>query len=281
MHMTYKPAMRDLRDHRALVTGASSGIGREMARQLAAAGCSLVVAARRLDRLEELAAELRAAHEVAVDCVEVDLTEPGAPDRLYDAATADGASLDILVNNAGFGRLQRFDRLPAAHNRDMVTVNVAAVVELSQRFLADAVPRPRRSYILNVASTAAFQPVPNFAIYAATKHFVLAFSEALSAELASTRVSVTCLCPGGTWTEFFDTSRQQIKGLAKLSMLPADRVARIGLGAMLKGRRSVVSGAMNKLAAWFIRFVPRSTAGWIAARLVGAPPPSQLGAAKE
>jgi hypothetical protein len=269
-------AMRDLRNHRALVTGASSGIGREIARQLAAAGCALVIAARRQDRLEELASELRTAHGVEVTPVAVDLAEPGAPERLYAAATANAAELDILVNNAGFGVLRRFDDLPAEITGNMVTVNVSVVVALCHRFVADAASRDRRSYILNIGSTASFQPVPHFATYAATKHFVLAFSESLAAELSATPVSVTCLCPGGTWTEFFDTSEQELGRLARLSMLDADQVARIGLRAMLRGRRSIVSGGMNKLAAWLIRFVPRRTAGWIAGRMVGTPPRKQL-----
>lgn len=270
--------MRDLRNHRALVTGASSGIGREMARQLAAAGCAVVIAARRRDRLEELATELRTAHGVEVTPVEIDLTEAGAADRLYDAATAGGIALDILVNNAGFGVLRRFDDLEGTTNRDMITVNVAVVVALCHRFVADAAPRDRRSYVLNIGSTASFQPVPHFATYAATKHFVLAFSEALAAELGGTRVSVTCLCPGGTWTEFFDVSEQKLGRMARMSMLDADVVARIGLRAMLRGRRSIVSGGMNKLGAWLIRFVPRRTAGWIASRLVGTPARKRIGA---
>jgi len=262
--------MRDLRGHRALVTGASSGIGRELARQLAAMGADLVIAARRRDRLDELRGELEAAHGVTVTCVDVDLARDGATEKLWQAASAAGP-IDICVNNAGFGIFQLFSDVPLQRNQEMVRLNVLAVTELSHRFVTAALDRDRRAYLLNVASTASFQPVPYFANYAATKHYVLAFSEALAHELARTQVSVTCLCPGGTWTEFFDTSQQTLGRMARASMLPADKVAAIGLKAMLRGRRSVVTGGMNKLAAWLTRLAPRRMNGAVAARLAGRP----------
>lgn len=271
--------MRKLADHRALITGASSGIGLEMARQLAAMGSDLVIAARRLDRLDALASELRATHGVEVTTVQADLSTAGAAAALWAAATRDG-DLDICINNAGFGMYLPFTDISLERNLEMVTLNVTALVELSHRFATAAVGRDRRAYLLNIGSTAAFQPVPYFANYAATKHYVLAFSEALAAEVKGTNLSVTCLCPGGTWTEFFDHSGQKIGGLARPTMLPADRVAAIGLRAMLEGRRSVVSGKLNKIAAWFTRWVPRSTAAGMAVRALGKPRP-QLPAASE
>lgn len=262
--------MARLDQHRALVTGASSGIGREMARQLAAEGCHVLLAARRRARLEELAAELEAAHGVAATPLVTDLARPGAAGELYAAATADGA-LDICINNAGFGLYRPFTEVSRERNLDMVAVNVSALVDLSHRFVTGALEGDRRAYLLNVASTAAFQPVPYFANYAATKHYVLAFTEALASELRGTRVSATALCPGGTWTEFFDHSQQSIGALARPTMLSAERVAAIGLKAMLRGKRSVVSGGMNKFAAWMTRFLPRSTAGAAAVIALGKP----------
>jgi short-subunit dehydrogenase len=271
-YFLFVPPTRKLTDHRALVTGASSGIGREMARQLAALGSDLVIAARRTDRLEELAAELREAHAVTVEPVASDLAEADAAGRLWDAARA-GGRVDICINNAGFGLFDPFTALSRDRNLEMIAVNVRSVVDLSHRFVDHALGSDRRGYLLNIGSTAAFQPVPNMATYGATKHFVLAFSEALAHELKKTNVSVTCLNPGGTWTEFFDVSQQKIEGaLAKASMLGPDRVAAIGLKAMLKGRRSVVSGGLNKLAAWMTRFAPRSTATAVAGSMIGTPP---------
>ncbi len=262
--------MRDLRGHRALITGASSGIGRELARQLAAMGADLVIAARRRERLHELQSELEAAHGISVTCVDLDLARDGATAALW-AAASEGGPIDICINNAGFGIFQLFSDVPLERNQEMVRLNVLAVIELSHRFVTAALARDRRAYLLNVASTASFQPVPYFANYAATKHYVLAFSEALAHELARTHVSVTSLCPGGTWTEFFDTSQQSLGRLARASMLSPEKVAAIGLKAMLRGRRSVVTGGMNKLAAWLTRLAPRRLNGAVAARLAGTP----------
>jgi short-subunit dehydrogenase len=262
----------DLKGQRALVTGASSGLGAEMAKLLAGWGCDLVLAARRRDRMDALAASLRAAHGVKVEVLDVDLATVGAPAALWRDATA-GGEIDILINNAGYGYFRAFGDVTLAHDLAMLQLNVVALVELAYRFLGAARGRARRAYLLNVGSIGAYQSVPYFASYAATKAYVRNFSEALWGETRGTNVSVTCLSPGGTRTEFLDVAGQRLHGkLAESSMMDAEPVARKGLVAMLAGKRNVIPGLMNKLSCFFIRFVPRRTASWAALMVLRKPP---------
>jgi short-subunit dehydrogenase len=263
--------MLDLRDHRALITGASSGIGREMARLLASRGCALTIAARRGDRLAELADELTRDHNVAVRCVVNDLGQPGGAAALYEDVQAAGERIDILVNNAGAGRYQAFEQRSWDGLATEIQLNVTSLVELTHRFLPHMRRSDRRAYILNVASIAAFQPVPYFACYAAAKSYVRDFSEALAKELARSNVSVSCLCPGGTHTEFMEHSGQTLGWLAAASMLDAPAVARQGLAAMFARRRARVTGWMNVLSCFFVRFVPRRMAAASAMLVLGPP----------
>ncbi|WP_428266881.1 SDR family NAD(P)-dependent oxidoreductase [Haliangium sp.] len=267
--------MPDLRHHRALVTGASSGIGREMARQLAAWGCDLTITARRRERLDELAAELTAAHGVEVRATACDLASPDGPRALYDDVMAAGEDVDVLINNAGFGHYQAFEHEPWEQLAATLQLNVTSLVELTHRFLPHLRAGGRRAYVLNVASIAAFQPVPYFACYAAAKSYVRDFSEALAHELAGTGVSVTCLCPGGTYTEFMDHSGQTLGRVAKASMRDAQSVARQALLATLRGRRTVVTGWMNVLSCFLTRFVPRRAAAWSSVAVLGKPAPAR------
>lgn len=271
--------MPDLRDHRALITGASSGIGREMARILASWKCALTLTARRGDRLRELADELRAAHGVNVRCVIADLAQPGGAAELHENVQRAGEQIDILVNNAGAGRYQAFEHQRWDELATMIQLNVTSLVELTHRLLPAMRATGRRAYVLNVASIAAFQPVPYFACYAAGKSFVRDFSEALARELDGTNVSVSCLCPGGTRTEFFDHSGQKIGFLADVSMLDARAVAEKGLLAMLRGRRTRVTGWMNVLSCFLVRFFPRRVAAASAVRVLGPPPGPDAGRA--
>lgn len=264
--------MHDLRDHRALITGASSGIGREMARLLASWGCSLTIAARRGERLRELADELASAHGVDVRCVTCDLARPGAAAALYEDVQRAGEKIDILVNNAGAGRYQAFEHQRWDDLAAMIQLNLTSLVELTHRFLPEMRKSQRRAYVLNVASIAAYQPVPYFACYAATKSYVRDFSEALARELDGTNVSVSCLCPGGTRTEFMDHSGQALGWLAEASMLDARSVARAGLETMLRRRRNRVTGWMNVLSCFLVRFMPRRVAAATALRVLGPPP---------
>jgi short-subunit dehydrogenase len=240
----------------ALITGASSGIGLELARLFAAGGRDLALVARSKDKLEALAAELSRAHGIKASVLATDLGAASAPRELYDRVRAGGVAIDVLVNNAGFGLRGACVELPADRQMEMIRLNVGALTELSRLFAADMVAR-RRGRILNVASTAAFQPGPGMAVYYATKSYVLSFSEALSEELSGTGVTVTCLCPGATATDFASTAKMEDSLLFKLGPMDAREVARLGYEATLRGRRLIVTGARNKLGAFSVRFSPR------------------------
>lgn len=247
----------------ALVTGASSGIGRELARLFAADGWDLVVVARRADALRELAAELEPAG-AAVHVVPADLADPEGPTRVFDEVAARGLAVEALVNDAGLGAWGSFVRSDWRAERDVLAVNVLALTELTKRFLPGMVARGR-GRVLNVASTAAFQPGPLMAVYFASKVYVLHLSIALADELAGSGVTVTVLCPGPTRTEFADTA-----GAGRIRMFrggrgddPA-RVARSGYRAMMAGRRMLVVGTWNKVLAFGNRFVPRGLAAHVA-----------------
>jgi short-subunit dehydrogenase len=257
---------RVLGGHRALVTGASSGIGADIARALAARGCEVVITARRADRLDALAAELRAKHQVGVDVVAHDLGAPGGAAAVWAAA----GKIDVLVNNAGFGYFRAFAEVDASRDTEMLQLNVAAVVELCHLFLRD-LPAPRPGWILNVASIAAWQAAPNFATYGATKAFVRNFSEALHYEVKP-RVKVTCLCPGGTHSEFHAAAGAGDYGwIARKSMLPSDVVAEKGVRAMLRGKKTLVTGVLNKLSCFFASLSHRGIASRASYVVLGKP----------
>ena len=242
-----------------VVTGASSGIGADIARELARRGYGVTLVARREERLRELAAELSEAHRVRVEVVASDVADPGGRDRLYAALEEAGLAVEVLVNNAGIGTAGRFHSIPAERELAMVRLNVEAVVALCARYAGPMVERERGA-ILNVASTAAFQPIPRQATYAATKAFVLAFTEGLHEDLHGTGVTATALCPGPVRTEFFESAGMEgADALAPpfLWASPAD-AARSGVEGMEDGRRLVVAGAANRLGALGGRLAPRS-----------------------
>ncbi len=247
----------------ALVTGASSGIGRELARVFAGEGWDTVLVARRAELLHELAAELEGAGATA-HVLPADLADPDGAVRVFDEVAARGLSPDALVNNAGLGSWGAFAETPWRAERDLLAVNVVALTELTKRFLPGFVERGH-GRILNVASTAAFQPGPLMAVYFASKAYVLHLSLALADELRGTGVTVTTLCPGPTRTGFAETA-----GARKTSMFlggrgddPAD-VARKGYEAMLRGRPMVVVGAVNRTLVFANRLAPRSFAARVA-----------------
>lgn len=246
----------DLVGRRALVTGASSGIGREIARVLAAKGVHLVISARRVARMEELAESLRIAHGVEVDVIEADLAAPGGAAALIGEVEALGHPIDVLVNNAGLGiHGQGVEHEWEAEER-MITLNVTALAQLSKHFARAMVARGS-GHLLQVASIAAFQPCPGYAAYGATKSFVLHHGEALAEELRDTGVGITVLCPGSTNTEFFEVSGNDRSPIQLRTSLDADVVARAAVAAMVAGRRVVVTGLSNKLGVWGLRLVPR------------------------
>jgi short-subunit dehydrogenase len=274
--------MSELTGKRALVTGASGGIGAAIARILAAEGAALVLTARRRGALDEVAAAC-AARGAKVQVITADLGQPGAAAALWEAAAA-GGPIEILVNNAGFGYFRPFTAADWARDAELLQLNVTSLVELSRRFVAARAGRPERAYLLNVASIAAYQSIPCFAVYASSKAFVRNFTEALHDEFAGTPISATCVCPGGTRTDFHAQAGAGDYGwIANRSMMSAEAVAEIAVRAMRKGKRNVIPGLLNKLSCWGVRLVPRRVASWLSVRVLGRPRdgalPSRTGAA--
>jgi short-subunit dehydrogenase len=242
----------------ALITGASAGLGVEFARQLSKRGHRLVLAARRKDRLEELAKELGNARAVAID-----LSKRDAAAKLLANVEANGETVDLLVNNAGFGLIGRFAGLDGRRQRQMIDLNVGALTDLC-RAVAPGMIERKSGAILNVASTAAFQPGPNMAVYFATKAFVLSLSEALHEELKPHGIKVSCLCPGPTRTEFGEVAGFGGNGAFDRLAMGAAEVVEIGLNGLDSNKAVVIAGFVNKVGAFSTRFAPRSTVRKIA-----------------
>lgn len=239
----------------ALVTGASSGLGALFARELAADGWPLVLVARRGERLNSLAAELRAAHGVYVLPIAIDLTAPGAVRRLVADIGRRGLPIGRLINNAGAGERGAFADLSLSRELEIMRLNMDVVVELTHRLLPGMRAR-RQGDVLNVASLAAFQPGPRMAVYYATKAFVLSFSEALHEELKPDGIGVTALCPGPLDTELVDLSGLRDRPVYRLLGGPPLPVARAGLRALDRRRAVVAPGALVRLTAASMRFMP-------------------------
>jgi short-subunit dehydrogenase len=250
----------DITRHTALITGASSGIGHELAREFAAHGHDVVLVARRQTALEALAEELGTAHGVSATVVPADLTAPEAPHMLHERVRQEKIPIGVLVNNAGVAFSGRFRKLDPARIDTMLALNIGAVTKLARLFVTDMV-RQGHGHIMNVASTAAFQPLPMMAVYAATKAYVLSFSEALSAELAGTGVAVTALCPGFTDTEMLrkgerKTGRNEV--FHKLMVMDPRQVAREGYRACMRGDPLHVTGVTNRGVATLTQLLPRA-----------------------
>ncbi|HVH37663.1 MAG TPA: SDR family oxidoreductase [Sphingomicrobium sp.] len=245
----------------ALITGASAGLGVEFARQLAARGYRLILTARRKDRLDAVAAELGNARVIAID-----LAEQGAAAALIAECDAAGAQVDLLVNNAGFGLRGPFTKLDAGRQREMIDLNVGALTDLC-RLIGPRMAERQSGAILNVASTAAFQPGPKMAVYFATKAYVLSFTEALHEEMKPHGVKVSALCPGPTRTEFGEVAGFGADSRFDKIAMSAEEVVSKGLEGMEKNRAVVITGALNKAGAWGTRFLPRSTIRKIAGAL--------------
>jgi hypothetical protein len=250
----------------ALITGASAGLGEGFARTLAKDGYDLILTARRADRLDALAGELRATHGVAVHVFAADLADADAPAKLLADVHAAGLAIDLLVNNAGYGARGDFAALDAAEQLGIIDVNCRALVALAHGVLPQMIAR-RSGGILNVASTAAFQPGPWMAVYYASKAFVLSFSEALHEEVAGQGVRVSALCPGPTRTEFAGRAGMGDMAIFARMASDADGVVRDGLAAVKANTAVKVSGAMNMLMADAIRLTPRLFARKIAGSL--------------
>lgn len=236
-----------------LITGASSGIGEAFARALAARGHSLLLVARSEDKLVTLCSELGRIRSIRCQHAALDLSKADAPAQLFEETQTRGLEIDLLINNAGFGSMGDFAMLDLDRERNMIDLNVRSLVEMTYRFLAPMRER-KRGAIVNVASTAGFQPVPFMATYAATKAFVLSFSEALWEENRAYGIQVMALCPGVTETGFFEASRMQ-KPPARTSQTPEEVVA-TALRGLKRGKSSIISGWPNRLGVALGRLTP-------------------------
>jgi short-subunit dehydrogenase len=262
-----------------LITGASSGIGREFARLLAAEKHSLVLVARNLLKLEELQLELRGAHGIEIHLLSADLSQPGAAQQVFDFTQNVGLEVDVLINNAGVGMYGEHLDLGLEEVNAMLRLNIEALTDLAHLYGTE-MRRRRSGRILNVASAAAYQPTPFFAAYGASKSFVLNFSEALAMELADYGVSVSCFSPGPTDTGFYsgyDQQAQQTAHLAKSERVDVRRVAQLGLATMWAGELSRVAGTLNTLRTFSLRFASRAMVARISKGLMRASSPKALG----
>jgi short-subunit dehydrogenase len=252
----------------ALITGASGGIGYEFAKLFAKDHYNLVLVARSGEKLNQLANELQTQHGIRVTVAPIDLAEPAAPKFLFDQLRRERVDVDILVNNAGFGVFGEFSQMPEAEILDQIQLNITALTRLTKLFLAPMIERGA-GRIMNVASTAAFQPGPLMAVYYASKAYVLSFSEALANELRPSGVTVCCFCPGATNTGF--AKRAGLEGSRLFKQVGAMNVAAVasdGYRGMMAGRTLVISGMHNWLVAESVRFAPRklvtAVSRWIA-----------------
>jgi short-subunit dehydrogenase len=260
----------DTKSQTVLITGASGGIGYELAKLFARDHHNLVLVARSVERLSEVATELN-QFGVTVKTVLLDLAAPPASKFLFDQLKRDNIPVDILINNAGFGAFGEFADMPEEEILGQIQLNVTALTHLTKLFLVPMLAR-RRGMIMNVASTAAFQPGPLMAVYYATKAYVLSFSEALANELRGSGVTMTCFCPGATNTGFAKRAGNESSRLFKqMGGMNAEAVARDGYRGLMKGKTVVISGTHNWLVAESVRFAPRkmvtAVSRWIAEKV--------------
>lgn len=256
----------DLSGMTALVTGASSGLGVDFARELARRGCTVVLVARREDLLSKVAAELESSFGTKAHALPCDLSAEDAGTRLHQDLASRGLAIDILVNNAGYGVYGQFVDIDWQRERAMLELDIVTLTHLTKLFGRDMVGRGR-GYILQVASIGAYQPSPTYATYAAAKAYVLNFGEALNYELRGTGVSCTVVSPGVTATEFLSVSGQSPTRYQRLMMMKSPDVVRIAVRAMLKRKGSVVPGFWNALTMFSTRLMPRralaALANWL------------------
>ncbi len=241
----------------ALITGASGGIGYELARLFARDHYNLVLVARSADKLSQLADELQRQYQVTVKTMALDLSASPAPRFIFDQLQREGTAIDVLVNNAGYGSFGEFATMPVEDTLGQIHLNVAALTLLTRLFVPAMVER-HSGRIMNVASTAGFQPGPLMAVYYATKAYVISFSEALANELKPRGVSVTCFCPGATDTGFATRAgNDKTRLFQKFGPMDVKTVAADGYRGMMKGKTLVISGMKNWIVAESVRFAPR------------------------
>lgn len=248
----------------ALITGATSGLGYEFVQLLAKEQYNLIVVARNEEKLLSIKSEFPLLN---VTTIPMDLSKPGSVRKLVEEIQEKELQVDVLINNAGFGLLGKFDELNVEKQLEMIQLNISALTELTHAFLPQ-MKKQKFGQIMNVASTAAFQPGPMMAVYYATKAYVLSFSEALVEELAGTGVTVTTLCPGATKTNFGSVANVEKTKMFSKAM-DATTVAALGYNGMKNGKRVVITGSSNKIGATAAKFLPRSTAAKIAKYVAG------------
>lgn len=249
----------------ALVTGASAGIGLALSEELAAAGVHLVLTARRIDRLQKMAADLSAKHRIKVEVFAADLTRPEAPAEILVFTNRKGIEVELLVNNAGFGAFGYIHEIAESRMVEMIQVNCSAVVQLTRMYVPAMVER-KRGDVLIVASVAGFQAVPFNSVYAATKAFDLIFAEGIAEELRQFGVRVCALCPGSTTTEFQEVAQQPDRVFR--SAETAEKVARVGLAGLAAGKSCVISGTKNRLMLESERLASRRFIAKMAAKMM-------------
>lgn len=250
-----------------LITGASKGIGKAMAKEAAARGRNLLLVARSLDLLEKLADELIQQHGIKVEVLTVDLFKSDAPDAIFQFANEKGLNIDMLINNAGMGYCGHFEDTALDLQLRIIQLNVDSCVRMAHTFLAKT-EKVQRRYILNVSSVAAYQPIPYMSIYAASKSFIQSFSRSLRHELKAKNVYVTALSPGGTETEFFKEAKlEDVVQKNAQFMMSAEEVAKVGLNALLKNKSVVVPGVVNKVGAVVSKLVPHDIVVPVAAKI--------------
>lgn len=247
----------------ALITGASSGLGVDFARELAAKGTHLILVARRAEQLEQVQKELRERYDVDIEYRVADLGDPAACEGLHQALSNEGKTVDILINNAGFGLFGDFCDLSWERTNQMLQVDVVALTHLTRLFVNDMVARGDGCIML-ISSVGAFQPSPGYAAYAAAKSYVLSLGHALHFELRGTGVTCTTVCPGVTATEFLQVSGQKQTWFHKATMMTSAAVARMAVKRMLAGRPEIVTGIINALSAFSMRFLPRQLQALVA-----------------
>jgi uncharacterized protein len=255
--------MNDANTETVLITGASSGIGLELAKCFAADGCRLILVARNRDALEKLAEELRLKNKIEAIVLPADLSLPETPKRIFEKLSTQKISVDMLVNNAGFGTHGTFVETSLSRQLEMLQVNIASLTELTGLFLPGMIQR-KRGGILNVGSVAGFLPGPGMAVYYATKAFVLSFTEALSEELLNTGLKVSVLCPGPTESNFGNVARGEKARQIKTSKMSAEAVAIYGHHAFRSGKITAIPGMQNKAFVFLNRIAPR----WLPRKLV-------------
>jgi short-subunit dehydrogenase len=252
------PKRNGIQQRTALVTGGSGGIGFELAKVLARNGFDLVLVARKRDTLEAAAGQLEGKFDVRAHVFAADLRRREAPQEIFHFLQNENIPIECLINNAGFGLGGEFSETAVERELEMIQVNIVALTHLTKLFLAPMIKR-KSGRVLNVASTAAFQPGPLMAVYYATKAYVLSFSEALSEELRNSNVTVTALCPGPTLTEFADTAEVSTSRVAQaFGRADAADVAKYGFDAMMSGKRLAIPGIKNKILAQANRIAPRA-----------------------